>query len=102
MAFASTQLDITTAAVQVIGSATTWGNSLHAGQYQPVTLYIVNPSAVPVHLVGSSGSTAQGYTVSSNATPMQRVILTITSPGDALFARTTASTATLGVLVDRQ
>lgn len=94
----TTNLNVTTVAIPLLSSATTWANSKGASLYDPVTLNLRN-SGVTIVRVGSSLLTsATGFPVSSNTT----FSIQVKAKGEGLFVVTSASTSNIDVMADRQ
>lgn len=102
MALASTALNVTSVATKVIDENTTWANTA-INVSMAVDLFMFNGSAVPVYVGSQNMTTANlGIPITSAGSGALQQMSIVINPGDALFAITTASTATLNVLIGGQ
>lgn len=95
----STSFNISTALATILSSATTWANTRGASLEDPLSLVLFNPSAIQVRVTDNSAATTAtiGMPLLSSGYRNEG----ITREGRALFAFTTASTATLIGETDR-
>ena len=99
MAFNTTAIDLSTTPTLLFSGATTWGNSAGASGYDTVPISIFNASTIQIRIIGTSaaGAVATGYPVSPSAAMTADMLRS-----DAIWAATTASTATVLVIAGRQ
>lgn len=94
---ATTAIAVSTVAVEIISTGTTWANLRGASLYDTVPFQMYNGSAIQVRIGGSAITSATGFPIASSGGFSANLMAS-----DPVFCVTSNSTGTVTVLAGRQ
>lgn len=95
----TTNLNVSTTPTAILTSATTWATNRNCGLYDPISFGMVNNGVTVVRIGGSAVTSATGFPITTGGGAFT---WDVKSPGEVIFAVTSASTSNIDVMADRQ